>query len=427
MIVIPAEKLSGLCQHDDALPIHFRCLDDGDAYSAIGARDSIGAVRGSVSVRTGPDVDVTQVGDPRDEVRIIITCPRDGECAQPVSEPSGREWNAAGHVKRNGVWHTVPVSVVPVRQDLYSRTRSIFETDVLTDKCVCVAGQGSGGALISLELAKAGVNQILIDHDRLEVVNVVRHVAGLADVGRYKTKVVAEMIRGKNPYARVDTYEAKISWETEGLVRAVAQRSDLVVCAVDDDEARAAINNICVDEGTPLIVAGCFRRAHGGMVLMIRPGETLCYQCFHHAMPEQVRDWEVSSRRQAEQMAYTDRPVPIEPGLSTDIAPVSLMVVKLAIQHLLKGTQTTLRSLDEDLAASAYLWLNRREAGTDYERLEPMRFNVDGLHVLRWYGLAVERDPACPCCGDFVARRAQEEGIEITPEGVAAFTEDSNS
>ncbi|NIN70054.1 MAG: ThiF family adenylyltransferase, partial [Anaerolineae bacterium] len=79
------------------------------------------------------------------------------------------------------------------------------------------------------------------------------------------------------------------------------------------------------------------------------------------------------------------------PGLSTDIAPISIMVVKLVIQELLKGTETTLRSLEDDLIAPWYMWLNRREPGTQYENLEPLEFNISGMNILRWYGIDVTR------------------------------------
>jgi hypothetical protein len=118
-------------------------------------------------------------------------------------------------------------------------------------------------------------------------------------------------------------------------------------------------------------------------------------------LPDRARDQEISNPEQATGIAYSDRPVAIEPGLSTDIAPVSIMTVKLIIQEFVKGTETTLRSLDEDLVAPWYLWLNRREPGTQYQKLGPLEFNVDGIRVLRWYGIDMKPDPACPVCGNF--------------------------
>jgi hypothetical protein len=84
------------------------------------------------------------------------------------------------------------------------------------------------------------------------------------------------------------------------------------------------------------------------------------------------------------------------------------MVVKLAIQQLLAGTDTTLRSLDEDLSASWYLWINRREAGTEFEHLKPLACNSNGIRVMRWYGIGLQRQPACPVCGDFVGAASSD-------------------
>ena len=95
-----------------------------------------------------------------------------------------------------------------------------------------------------------------------------------------------------------------------------------------------------------------------------------------------------------------------------DIKPIALMMTKLVIQYLLRGKETTLRSLDEDLEASLYLWLNRRDPGTPFAGLEPLGFEMGGMRILRWYGVPLERRPDCPVCGDFVGRTAERYGID---------------
>jgi hypothetical protein len=64
---------------------------------------------------------------------------------------------------------------------------------------------------------------------------------------------------------------------------------------------------------------------------------------------------------------------------------------------------------------------NRREQGTEYEQLKPLEFNVGGFHILWWYGIDYPRDPACPCCGNFVESVAAQEGIQIGPEDAAKY------
>ncbi len=403
LICIAAETLEACQSEGGVLDLGFCRHDDGDAYSSIHVTHRADTVPGTVRTQgTADSADVLQIGKPDDRVRIIARW-----------DDQEKSFRAQGYVHADGVWQEARVDLVPVREELYSRTRGLIETDALAGKTVFVAGAGSGGAPIILELAKQGIGLILMDHDRLEVANVVRHPAGLSHVGRYKTKVLAEMVRDKNPYASVATCEDRIDWDTHDRVQDFVRRSDLVICAVDDHDARVILNKICVEENRTLLLAGCFRRAYGGQVLVVKPRRTPCYQCFVQMMPEQIRDQEISSREQAERHAYSDRPVAIEPGLSTDIAPVSLMTTKLAIQILLEGQPTTLRSLDDDLVAPWYLWLNRREPSTDYAQLKPMGFEVDGMHVLRWYGIDIPRAEDCPCCGDFLRVMAEREGITL--------------
>lgn len=439
MIVVPAEALTDLDHRQTPTCLRFRHCDGDDVYTAMGVRNGVETVPGSVVMDACECMDVKSIGSPDDHVRVIVPpslpvsiseAPVPKEALEAATEDASvpAQISAVGYVKRHNRWHKVPVEIVPLQEQLYSRTRGLFETDVLAGTRIFVAGLGSGGSPIAWELAKLGVGRMtLMDHDRVEVANVVRHMAGLSDVGRLKTNVMADMIRDKNPYADLTCLAEKITWDSKDVVRDAVRESDLVISGVDDHDARVILNRICVQNDKPLIIGGAFRRAYGGQVLVVRPGKTPCYQCFLEAMPEKARDREIAGSQQAQRYAYSDRPVAIEPGLSTDIAPISLMMVKLAIQQLLHGTQTTLASLNEDLVAPWYLWINRREIGTDYANLEPLEFGVDGLRVLRWYGVDFERNPACPCCGDFVEQLAGQDGIHVNEDQIAAFAADGTN
>jgi molybdopterin/thiamine biosynthesis adenylyltransferase len=293
------------------------------------------------------------------------------------------------------------VQVLPVREEIFSRARGILETDVLAGKKVLIVGLGSGGSTTAVELAKAGVMDFfLMDHDRIEIGNVARHEAGVPDVGRCKTNVVAEKIKEKNPYARVETFKNKVCPETMHMLREIVREVDILICATDNRQSRLLLNRHSIEGNKPCIFAGAYRRAYGGQIQFVRPRLSPCYQCFLLHLPGHDEDQEISSQREANDIAYSDRPVAVEPGLSSDISPISNMVVKLVIQELLKGNETTLASLNEDLIAPFFFWLNRRESGTQYEKFKPLEFNVNGMHILRWYGVKIERVPNCPVCGE---------------------------
>lgn len=318
---------------------------------------------------------------------------------------------------RNGVeFNEDPVIIVPVKEELFSRVDGLFETGILSDKKVAIIGLGSGGSPIALELVKSGVQHfVLVDNDRLEIGNVVRHICGISDLGRYKTKAVRDMMLDKNPYAEINTIESAVDWNTYNHVSQMIENVDLVICATDNRESKMIINEICIDKNKVCLYGGAFRRAYGGQVLRVVPRKTICFQCFLDTLPDYAIDTEISSTRQAQNIQYSDVIIPIEPGLSIDISPISMLMTRLAILELLKDKSHTLESLYEDFKGAWYLWLNRREVGTKYEQLIPLEYNVDGLHIMRWYSINIERFRNCPVCGEI----SSEE--RITPDELAFF------
>lgn len=308
----------------------------------------------------------------------------------------------------------------PIEEDIFSRIDGLFETDVLSGKQVLLVGLGSGGSPIALELAKSGVqNFTLIDFDRLEVGNLARHVAGLPDLGRYKTLAMRDLLLAKNPYAKIRTLEVKAEWTNRQVLDECIDEADLVICGTDNRESKMLINRACVDLSTVCIYGGAFRRAYGGQILRVRPKDSICYQCFIEALPQFAGDQEISNERQLAAVQYSpdDPGVSIEPGLSIDISPISLMIAKLSLLELLRGEETTFGPLYEDFVAAWYLWLNRREAGSDYEDMKPLGYNVNEMSIMRWYGVELDRNPACAVCGDFHSRF----DVELNQEDLDLF------
>ena len=404
-IVISMEALSDLANRE-MISLTFMARPAELVFTHLGAeaRPGYDSVPGSILMAERPaECSPESFDQDQDWVRVIVS----RNIFTSKASPRQIRESCRGFIRRGEGWRRAKVQVVPVAEELYSRFGGLLETDALAGKRVSIFGLGSGGSPIANELTKAGVTKSsLVDHDRLEVGNLVRHHCGLSDVGRLKVLAVADAIREKNPYAEISVFPVMVSHDTLEVVEPIVADSDLVVVATDNQPSKLLLNRLIVKHGRPAIFAGAHRRAYGGQVLRIRPGETCCYQCFVMLLPEPARDQEISSPRQAEGLAYTDRPVAIEPGLSNDIAPIAQMAVKLAIQELLRGRSSTLASLDEDLKAPWYLWLNRREVGTQYEGLQPLEYNLNGMFIMRWYGIDIGRHAGCPVCGEFTAASA---------------------
>lgn len=300
----------------------------------------------------------------------------------------------------------IRIEYVPAKSNLYTRSKGLIEVGVLEKKRVLIVGLGSGGATIAVELAKAGVgNYALVDFDRLELHNISRHIAGVNELGRLKTNIVRDAILSKNPYASIDTYPLDIMESTSVIERLVSE-TDLVIAATDNLSSRYLLNSLIIKYKKVGLFGRAVTRAEGGDVLRVRPGGP-CYACLKGSQWYTQED-EITDLRRARETgvipAYTseeDADAMVQVGLSTDIAPINTMVVKLAIQELSRGTECLITTLDEELNYDFYMWANRRElhfANWAAFNNNPGRKKPT---ILQWYGVKFLKSCDCHECRNF--------------------------
>ncbi|MBM3334912.1 ThiF family adenylyltransferase, partial [Candidatus Sumerlaeota bacterium] len=126
--------------------------------------------------------------------------------------------------------------------DLFSRTEGILETRILSGKMVTSIAVGSVGSRCVTELARCGVDHFrLVDFDRLSPHNISRHVCGVEDIGRYKTRATADAIWRINPTCCVETFEADVVRQPD-VLDAVITGSSLVLVSTDTAVSRFKVN-----------------------------------------------------------------------------------------------------------------------------------------------------------------------------------------
>ena len=273
------------------------------------------------------------------------------------------------------------IEVVRLETDLFSRVKGIFDTRLLASKTLSVIGVGSGGSLAAVELAKSGVgNFILVDFDRLKAHNISRHVCGLADIGRFKTRAVRDVIRQHNPEATVECHEVDIT-EDDELLERIVRDSDLVLVGTDNQLSRYLINEECLEGSTPAIYGGAYERAFAGEVIRVIPGVAGCYACVRQGLAKTMGS--ISSQQEFD---YTeDTELVAEPGLGMDVSFIAMIQAKLALLTLLRNTESSL----DDIDAEMIIWVNsaRPEDGDLFS--QPMAR----------YFVRVSKVESCPSCG----------------------------
>ena len=152
-------------------------------------------------------------------------------------------------IAADGSWHEHPAMLIPAQSELFSRSKGILEVGALAGKRVMIVGLGSFGSQIAIELAKAGVGSFaLMDFDRVELHNLMRHTCVANELGRLKTDAIADAILGKNPYAEVDRYPVNINRHPD-LMLSEVERADIVICATDNNESRFNLSRTLVEAG----------------------------------------------------------------------------------------------------------------------------------------------------------------------------------
>lgn len=298
------------------------------------------------------------------------------------------------------------VTIIPSRENLYSRSKGLLELDILQNKRVFIIGLGSGGSAIAVELAKAGVGQFAIaDFDRVELHNLSRHVCTVNDLGRLKTDAIYDALKGKNPYVLIDKFPLNVNKNVD-ILREQIRRADIVLCCTDNNKSRFLISQILEEEGKIGIFGRAITRAEGGDVFIYRPG-CACYCClvgndWFDQTSEEITDLR-SARRSGRIAAYVseeDAEAMVQVGLGADIEPINNMIAKLALVELSRGAQSGITSLEEEFKQNYYLWANRRERHyINWGSFD----NPNGLPtIMRWYGVDIEREDNCALCGSKV-------------------------
>jgi len=223
-----------------------------------------------------------------------------------------------------------PESVLMTEERLLDRISKITRHDELSQKTPLVVGLGSGGSVIAKYLGCTGLGRVtLVDNEKLEVVNVIRHEGGLNEIGKSKTSICKRIIESHNPFTIVETHEFDATKEIQNLEKLVT-RSNLIIGSSGSTEVNNILNKLSVEKGIPAVYGGIYEKASGGYVLAVNPGKTACFNClFSLASESYFVDKEAVARYNLSEDELHE-----QQGLWIDISIPALLLSKVALRML---------------------------------------------------------------------------------------------
>lgn len=153
-------------------------------------------------------------------------------------------------------------------KSLFNRTGN-EEYEDLENKTVMIVGIGSIGSQLAIQLAKSGVKKfILIDYQKLEIENIIKHELSLKDIHRYKTKAIKDKLIQINPNISCITFEEHI--ENQGFIDKILmehiRKSNIIISTIDDKNASYILDGLCLQLNKSVIYVNAFYMARSGVI-----------------------------------------------------------------------------------------------------------------------------------------------------------------
>lgn len=226
-----------------------------------------------------------------------------------------------------------------MKDPLFARIDQLFNVEAFANLWVLIAGCGSGGGQVALQLAMSGVRKfILADKDTLQAENVIRHVCGLRYLGWGKTAALADALSDRNPQVEVKEFTGDLMDWSE-LTQEV-ERASVVVVGTDNEPSRFRLNEVCVATATPFTVGRVFTRGIGGEVYSYRPRTGGCLACLERLLERSqyrhgVREIDLVSEDERQKVYDLEiEDIKDSPGLAVDIGFIAAFHTRFTLDAL---------------------------------------------------------------------------------------------
>ncbi|GAB4150763.1 MAG: hypothetical protein Tsb009_25770 [Planctomycetaceae bacterium] len=217
-----------------------------------------------------------------------------------------------------------PLNIQEGRFDRQERIAG-WDQSVLSAAKVLIVGAGALGNEILKNLSLLGVGRMLVaDMDDIEFSNLSRTVLFREeDLGKSKAEVAANAAREIYPDGNIRAFHGNVVYD---LGLGVFDWADIVICGLDNREARLEVNRNCWKTNTPWI-DGAIEALSGQMRIFVPP-DGACYECTMSEI-----DWQLlEARRSCTLLSRSE----MEAGRVPTISTVSSIIAGLECHEAVK-------------------------------------------------------------------------------------------
>lgn len=270
-----------------------------------------------------------------------------------------------------------------LEKELFARVDALFNLDVLANKKVLIIGQGAIGSEVAEELAASGIGHFsLVDDEKFEAGNSIRHAADLLHIGEFKVEICKKLIEAKNPKAKVQALPVNILHLPPNLLKELIQSVDVVLDLTANRLVEHYLHQkVCIEKDKPMIQAAASKGGLSGIVLALVPGKSACLECLKASklnyVPVSVLDAALLQNTAPEFGACSQ---PALPASGMDTREVAIQTARVTLQLLLANE----KAFYPKLSGYQYYW--HGPAGTK------------GHRPFEWEIQNAEPSATCPHC-----------------------------
>jgi adenylyltransferase/sulfurtransferase len=122
--------------------------------------------------------------------------------------------------------------------------------NLLQTRKIVIIGAGGLGCSLAYSLGTSGIGEIdIVDFDKVSIDNIHRQIVfTLQDIGKYKSEIIVESIKSKNPFLKASAYTVPFH-----EFQTLDYKYDLILDATDNLETREEIDFYAKVSDTPWI------------------------------------------------------------------------------------------------------------------------------------------------------------------------------